>query len=100
VHHGCEILPGDLRPYERGYAVAFPDFPGCVTRGDGLQEAAAMAEEALSLHVEGMVDDGNTIPAPSDLNVSAAWRPYAAALAKRITGSNDRSPQRCPALPR
>jgi predicted RNase H-like HicB family nuclease len=55
-------------PYEQGYAVAFPDFPGCVTQGDGLQEAAAMAEEALSLHVESMVDDGDPIPAPSDLN--------------------------------
>ncbi len=52
-------------PYEEGYSVAFPDFPGCVTQGKDVQQAALMAEEALSLHVESMVDDGDAIPAPS-----------------------------------
>ena len=40
------------------YGVSFPDFPGCVTAGVSLEEARVMAQEALTLHVEGMLEDG------------------------------------------
>ncbi len=49
------------------YSVSFPDFPGCVTAGAILDEARALAEEALAFHVEGMVQDGEAIPEPSSL---------------------------------
>lgn len=49
------------------YGVSFPDFPGVVTAGTNLDEARAMAEEALALHVEGLVEDGEAIPEPSSL---------------------------------
>lgn len=49
------------------YSVSFPDFPGCVTAGATLDEARALAEEALAFHVEGMVQDGEAIPEPSSL---------------------------------
>ncbi len=49
------------------YGVSFPDFPGCVTAGADLDEARAMAVEALALHVEGMIEDGEAIPAPSTI---------------------------------
>lgn len=47
-----------------GYGVAFPDFPGCVSAGKDLAEAADQGVLALRLHVEGMVEDGEAIPAP------------------------------------
>ena len=47
------------------YGVEFPDFPGCVSAGRTVDEALAMAERALDLHVEGMRDDGEAIPQPS-----------------------------------
>lgn len=50
------------------YGVDFPDFPGCATAGVTLDEARAMAAEALELHVEGMVEDRATIPAPATLD--------------------------------
>ena len=50
------------------YSVSFPDFPGCVTAGQTLEEARVMAQEALSLHVEGMIADGEPVPAPSSLD--------------------------------
>jgi predicted RNase H-like HicB family nuclease len=50
------------------YGVVFPDFPGCVTTGETPQEAATNAIEALSLHLEGMLEDSEPIPAPSPLN--------------------------------
>ena len=51
--------------------VSFPDFPGCVTAGKSLDEAHRMAVEALSLHVEGMMEDGEAIPEPSTLDALA-----------------------------
>jgi predicted RNase H-like HicB family nuclease len=50
------------------FGVSFPDFPGCVTAGSTLNEARAMAEEALSFHIEGMIEDGEAIPGPSSLD--------------------------------
>jgi len=49
-----------------GYSVDFPDLPGCVFAIDSLEEALAMAREALSLHLYGMVEDGDAIPKPSE----------------------------------
>jgi predicted RNase H-like HicB family nuclease len=49
------------------YGVSFPDFPGAVTAGRTLDEARAMAEEALALHIEGLVEDGIALPTPSSL---------------------------------
>jgi predicted RNase H-like HicB family nuclease len=50
------------------FGVSFPDFPGCVTAGSTLDEAREMAAEALALHIEGMEEDGDEIPAPSSLD--------------------------------
>jgi predicted RNase H-like HicB family nuclease len=49
------------------YGVSFPDFPGAITAGRTLDEARAMAEEALSFHIQGMVEDGEPVPEPSSL---------------------------------
>jgi predicted RNase H-like HicB family nuclease len=50
------------------FGVSFPDFPGCVTAGTTLDEARQLAGEALGLHIEGMNEDGETVPAPSSLD--------------------------------
>ncbi len=52
---------------ESDFGVSFPDFPGAITAGKSLDEARAMAEEALAFHIEGMVEDGDAIPEPSSL---------------------------------
>ena len=44
--------------------VTFPQFPGCVSMGHDFADAQRMAAEALSLHVDGMREDGETIPPP------------------------------------
>lgn len=48
-----------------GFGVVFPDLPGCVSAGDTVQQAAENAAEALALHIEGMAEDHDPIPAPS-----------------------------------
>lgn len=49
------------------YSVSFPDFPGCVTAGATIDEARALAAEALAFHVEGMREDGQELPVPSPM---------------------------------
>lgn len=49
------------------FGVSFPDFPGCITAGKSIDEAKDMAHDALSLHIKGMLEDGEIIPAPSKL---------------------------------
>ncbi len=50
------------------FGVDFPDFPGCATAGETLDEARKMATEALELHIEGMLTDRAPIPEPSSLD--------------------------------
>ncbi len=47
------------------YGVSWPDLPGCTSAADSLGEVDALAREALQFHLEGMREDGDTIPAPS-----------------------------------
>jgi predicted RNase H-like HicB family nuclease len=50
------------------YGVEFPDLPGCVSAGRTLEEAKAMAAEALAGHVAGLQDMGQAVPVPSTLD--------------------------------
>jgi predicted RNase H-like HicB family nuclease len=54
------------------YGVSFPDFPGCITAGKTLDEASRMAAEALALHIQGMIEDGEAVPDPSKVDDIAA----------------------------
>ncbi|MCA3280539.1 MAG: type II toxin-antitoxin system HicB family antitoxin [Roseomonas sp.] len=56
------------------YGVSFPDFPGCVTAGVTLDEARREAQEALALHIDDMIDDGEAMPEPSSLEAVMAER--------------------------
>lgn len=47
------------------YSVSFPDLPGCFSYGANLEEASRMASEAASLHVYGLEQDHEAVPAPS-----------------------------------
>lgn len=46
------------------YGVSFPDLPGVISAGSTLDEARDMATEALALHIEGLIEDGEAIPEP------------------------------------
>ncbi len=41
-----------------------PDLPGCVAAADTRDEAYTLIREAIGLHLEGMREDGEPIPAP------------------------------------
>jgi len=50
------------------FGVSFPDFPGCVTAGKTLEEARRMAAQALRLHIAGLIEEGEVVPEPSNLD--------------------------------
>jgi predicted RNase H-like HicB family nuclease len=54
------------------FDVDFPDFPGCVSAGATLDEARHMAQEALELHIGGVLEDGEALPVPSSLEAVMA----------------------------
>ena len=54
------------------YGVSFPDFPGCVSGGETLDEALNDAAEALAFHIEGMAEDGEAFPDPTPAEAALA----------------------------
>lgn len=48
-----------------GFGVFFPDLPGCVTAARTADEAIVDARESLTLHLEGLREEGLDWPAPS-----------------------------------
>ena len=48
-----------------GISIEFPDLPGCLPCAQTSEEAFRNAQEALGLHLFGMEQDGDTIPAPT-----------------------------------
>jgi antitoxin HicB len=59
-HHYTIILHPD--PEEGGYTVTVPALPGCVTQGETLEEAIAMARDAIRLYIESLIADGEPVP--------------------------------------
>ena len=52
-----------LRPEpEGGFSVTVPALPGCVTQGETMEEAVAMAKDAIRIYIESLVSDGDDVP--------------------------------------
>lgn len=62
------IYPAIFDFADDGISVEFPDLPGCLTCGDTVEEAFAMAKEAMALHLWGMEEDGDPIPEPTPID--------------------------------
>ncbi len=53
----------ELEPLAQGgFAVRVPALPGCVTWGTGLENAVAMAQEAIEVWIETLQELGEPIP--------------------------------------
>jgi predicted RNase H-like HicB family nuclease len=64
MRYPIAIETGDKK---HAYGVVVPDLPGCFSAGDTLEEAMAHAREAILLHLEGLLEDRQALPKPSDL---------------------------------
>jgi len=75
------------------FGVSFPDFPGCITAGSNIDEAKDMAQDVLTLHIQGMLEDGENFPAPSKLEEIMADSDFADAVAFLVVGVPDAKPR-------
>jgi predicted RNase H-like HicB family nuclease len=59
------------------YGVTVPDLPGCFSAGETLDEALAMAREAVELHIEGLIEEGAAVPKPTPIERLRSRREFA-----------------------
>lgn len=45
-----------------GYVVEVPSLPGCYSQGETVEDALANIREAIELHIETMIEDGEDVP--------------------------------------
>lgn len=75
------------------FGISFPDFPGCITAGESIDEAKDLAQEVLTLHIQGMFEDGEKLPAPSKLENIMANEDYADAVVFLVVTVPDVKPR-------
>ena len=50
---------------EGGFWITFPDFPGCLSQGESMEEAYEMAVEALGLYISDIEKENGILPIPT-----------------------------------
>lgn len=60
MRHYSILLNRDLE--DDSYTVTVPALPGIVTQGRDLEDALAMARDAIRCHVNGLIKDGLPVP--------------------------------------
>lgn len=48
-----------------GYSTWSPDLPGCVAAADDYEACVQLMREAMALHIDGLREDGEPVPAPT-----------------------------------
>jgi len=54
------------------YSAYVPDLPGCVAAADSVPAVTQLMREAIQMHLRGMREDGDPIPAPSCIAIQVA----------------------------
>ena len=49
------------------YSADVPDLPGCISVGDTIEETERNIRDAIALHVDGLREEGQPVPAPSTI---------------------------------
>ena len=61
------MYPAIFHKEEETYWVEFPDLPGCQTYGENLNQTVKAAQEALAGYLLVLMEEGKTIPVPSNM---------------------------------
>lgn len=64
------------KDHDSDYGVTVPDLPGCFSAGDSLADALTQVREAIELHLEDMLADGDAVPTMSDLEALQELEEY------------------------
>lgn len=51
------------------YSAHVPDLPGCIGAADTVGELRTLMAEGIRFHIQGMLEDGETIPEPTDMKM-------------------------------
>ena len=62
------------------YGVTVPDLPGCFSAGETADDALSNAVEAIECHVEGLLLDGESVPAPHPIEHHHGKREFAGGI--------------------
>ena len=66
--------PFELQPLSEedggGWLITFPDFPGCMSDGETVEEALANGQDALDGLISIYEEDGRPLPKPGDSTAS------------------------------
>lgn len=54
-----------IEPTGTGFSAYSPDLPGCVSTGATREQVERNMQEAMELHLEGLREEGYSIPEPS-----------------------------------
>ena len=64
-HKHLEYLVVIEQADDGSYSAYVPDLPGCVACGqDTPEQAKELIREAIEVHIQGMIEDGDPIPQP------------------------------------
>ena len=50
---------------QSNYSAYVPDLPGCIATGKAIEKVEIEIRNAIEFHLEGMKQDGQTVPLPS-----------------------------------
>jgi predicted RNase H-like HicB family nuclease len=63
-------LPVILESDEDGYFVSCPALQGCYSQGENYEEAMANIKDAMRLHIEDRLANGEEVPEPVSVSLS------------------------------
>ncbi|HHT9121132.1 MAG TPA: type II toxin-antitoxin system HicB family antitoxin, partial [Candidatus Hypogeohydataceae bacterium YC41] len=55
---------------KEGYFAFCPELQGCYTQGDTYEEAVENIKDAIRLHVEDRIEEGEDIPQPESVSIT------------------------------
>lgn len=65
---------------ESDYGVTVPDLPGCFSAGSTIGEAIELAKEAVRLHIDSLIADGEPVPEASAIDTIVCNPEFAGAM--------------------
>ena len=81
--------PIKLRRDGKFFLVTFPDIPEAITQGEGIDEAIAMAQDALETALEFYFDDSRAVPPPSAIKRGGHFVELPASLSAKVLLLNE-----------
>jgi predicted RNase H-like HicB family nuclease len=64
------ILPIVIEADADGYFVSCPSLQGCYSQGDSYEDAVQNIKDAIRLHLEDRLADGEAVPEPMSVSLS------------------------------